>query len=80
METNTINGKVYKTEFWERTKTHKKFANKGFVADSVQEGLYGDKAYKKDSTWVYFDNNGDTLKLEYYKNDSLIATEQQKTK
>jgi len=74
MMTNTINGKVYKTEFWERTATHKKFANKRFVADSAQEALYGDKAYKKDSDWVYFDNNGDTLKVEYYKDDSLIAT------
>jgi hypothetical protein len=36
--------------------------------------LYGDKAYKKDSDWVYFDNNGDTLKVEYYKDDSLIGT------
>lgn len=76
MMTNTINGKVYKIEFWERTATHKKFADKRFIADSAQEALYGDKAYKKDSTWVYFDNNGDTLKLEYYKNDSLIATKQ----
>jgi hypothetical protein len=74
MMTNTINGKVYKTEFWERTATHKKFANKRFVADSAQESLYGDKAYKKDSDWVYFDDNGDTLKVEYYKDDSLIAT------
>jgi len=78
METNTINGKVYKTEFWERTATHKKFADKRFIADSAQEALYGDKAYKKDSTWIYFDNNGDTLKLEYYKDDSLIATKQLK--
>ena len=76
MMTNTINGKVYKTEFWERTSTHKKFADKRFIADSTQEAMYGHKAYKKDSTWVYFDNNGDTSKLEYYKNDSLIATKQ----
>jgi hypothetical protein len=74
MMTNTNNGKVYKTEFWERTATHKKFANKRFVADSAKEALYGDKAYKKDSDWVYSDNNGDTLKVEYYKDDSLIAT------
>lgn len=76
MMTNTIQGKVYKTEFWERSRTHKKFAYKRFVADSSQEAMYGDKAYKRDSTWVYFDNNGDTLKLEYYKNDSLIAIKQ----
>jgi len=78
MMTNTIQGKVYKTEFWERSRTHKKFAYKRFVADSSQEAMYGAKAYKKDSTWVYFDNNGDTLKLEYYKNDSLIGTKQLK--
>src|SRR5665647_320643 len=67
MMTNTINGKVYKMETWEKTSTHKKFADKLFVADSAQEAMYGDKAYKKDSTWIYFDDNGDTLKLEYYK-------------
>lgn len=78
MTTNTINGKVYKTEFWERTATHKKFAYKRFVADSAQESIYGDKVYKKDSTWIYFDNAGDTLRIEYYKNDSLIATKQLK--
>jgi hypothetical protein len=76
MEGNTINGKAYKTEFREWTSTHRKFAYKYFVADSAQEATYGDKAYKRDSTWIYFDNNGDTLKLEYYKNDSLIATKQ----
>ncbi|HVA98668.1 MAG TPA: hypothetical protein VNG53_07205 [Bacteroidia bacterium] len=80
METNTINGKVYKTEFWERTSTHVKFADKRFIADSAQEAMYGDKAFKKDSFWVYFDSNGDTLKLEYYKNDSLIETKQLKSK
>ncbi|HVY73493.1 MAG TPA: hypothetical protein VG890_01605 [Puia sp.] len=78
MSTNTINGKIYKTEFWERTATHKKFAYKQFVADSAREVLYGYKAYIKDSIWVYFDDNGDTLKLEYYRNDSLIGTKQLK--
>ena len=74
--TSTIGGKVYKTEFWIRTRTHNKFVDKRFVADSSQEVLFGDKAYKKDSDWVYFDDDGDTLKIEYYKNDSLISTQQ----
>ena len=74
METNTINGKVYKTEFWIKTATHNKFVDKRFIADSSQEAELGDKAYKKDSDWVYFGDHGDTLKIEYYKNDSLIST------
>lgn len=76
METNTIDGKVYKTEFWIKTATHNKFADKRFIADSSQEAMFGDKAYKKDSDWVYFDDHGDTLKIEYYKNDTLISTKQ----
>ncbi len=76
MMTNKINGKVYKTEFWERTATHRRFAYKRFIADSSQEAIYGGKAYKKDSIGVYFDNSGDTSKLEYYKNDSLIVTKE----
>ncbi len=27
---------------------------------------------KKDSTWVYFNKKGDTIKTETYKNDTLI--------
>src|SRR3954463_12283562 len=30
--TNTINGKVYVTEFWKKTSTHKNFAIKRFIA------------------------------------------------
>lgn len=76
----TSNGRVYKLETWERTSDHKKFAHKYFVADSAQVALYGDKEYKKDSIWVYFDTNGDTLKLDYYKDNSLIMTKQLKEK
>lgn len=72
----TTNGKIYKSEFWERTLSHKKFVYKHFVADSAQEATFGDKAYKKDSTWIYFDINGDTSKLEYYKYDTLMLTKQ----
>jgi hypothetical protein len=71
---NYYNQRVYKLETWEITATHEKFADKYFVADSIQEEKYGDKAYKRDSIWVYYDNKGDTIKLEYYKDDSLILT------
>ncbi|MBI0400567.1 hypothetical protein [Cyclobacterium marinum] len=30
--------------------------------------------FKRDSIWVYFDKNGDTLKTEHYENDKLIKT------
>ena len=33
-----------------------------------------DDRFKKDSTWIYFDKDGDTLKTETYKDDQLIIT------
>jgi hypothetical protein len=74
-ETRMIHGKVYINEYWENTSSKKKIIYKRFIADSAQEAKYASQSYKKDSTWVYFDDNGDTLKLENYKDDSLISTQ-----
>jgi len=32
----------------------------------------GDKAFKKDSLWVYLGQNGDTMRVERYKNDCFL--------
>ena len=32
----------------------------------------------KDSLWIYFDKNGDTLKTEFYKENQLIKTKEYK--
>ena len=37
-----------------------------------------DEGFKKDSTWVYFNKKGDTIKTETYKDDKIIATKSYK--
>lgn len=76
-----VNGKVYITEDWaKRRNGGRREVEKHFVADSAEERLYGEKTYKKDSTWIYFNDKGDTAKIEYYKNDTLLFTKQHKEK
>ena len=48
------------------------YVDKYFTADSIDERTLGEGAFKKDSTWIYLDETGDTLKVEKYKDDSLI--------
>ena len=67
------NGMIYKTEYWDSTATGIRFANKIYVADSSDASNRGEAAYKKDSIWVYLNRYGDTIKLEYYKNDTLLS-------
>ena len=38
------------------------------------------KDYRKDSTWVYLNKKGDTIKTERYRNDTLINTKEFKEK
>jgi hypothetical protein len=77
---NHKDGKVYITETWANRSNYIRTLEKHFTADSIQERTYGEKSYKKDSSWIYFESNGDTIKIEYYKNDNLISTKQFKTK
>jgi hypothetical protein len=68
------NGKVYKEEYWYYTSDYKqKYADMFFVADSLDEATNGDKAFKKDSTWIFLSKNGDTLKIEKYKDGQLLS-------
>lgn len=71
------NGKIYKSENWYYTSNHRqKYVNMYFVADSSDEKTNGDNAFKKDSTWIYFTNTGDTLKVEKYKEGRLVFSKQ----
>lgn len=57
---NSKNGKITKIETWDYT--NGKTAIKKFWKN---ENI-------KDSLWIYFDKNGDTLKTEIYKNNQLL--------
>ena len=67
------NGKIYRTEEWYMTSTSKLFVIKRFVASAEEELYLKEKAYKKDSLWIYFDDKGDTISVEQYAKDSLIS-------
>ena len=74
---NPGNGKIYKTESWYYTSNYEqKYVDMYFIADSLDETKNGENAYKKDSTWTYFTNKGDTLKVEKYKAGQLISATQ----
>lgn len=70
---NPKGGTTIKTETWNY--------NSGQVAvikhwklDTENWTSYDDNQYKRDSIWVYYDKNGDTLKAEKYRNDTLIES------
>jgi hypothetical protein len=67
------NGYVHKFEDWDYYgggRAAKKYWKR--PDDGVS---YADDAgFKKDSTWVYFARNGDTTRIETYRDDSLIKT------
>lgn len=73
-------GKAYITETWTNRNSLKRTIEKHYVADSAQDTNYPNQPYVKDSTWIYFNDNGDTLKVEYYRNDKLISTKFYKEK
>ncbi len=77
---NYQKGKVYIGETWVNRFTQKKVLEKSFIADSAEESIYGEQAYKKEGAWVYFNDTGDTLKVESYRNDTLFSTKQYTTK
>ncbi len=68
-------GEVHKTEHWEYSWGwgDMKYVNKKFICDSAEFAVSGERSkFKKDSTWIYFKKNGDTLKIEKYKNGNLV--------
>lgn len=69
------NGKVYKTENWYYPSNQQKYVDMYFVADSLENEINGENAFKKDSTWIYFTKTGDTLKIEKYEEGELIFSQ-----
>lgn len=65
------NGKTYRIEIFVFRKNHQTSAIKIWSAKG-NEVFIPDELYKKDSIWVYFNQEGDTIKKEIYRNDSLI--------
>ena len=65
------NGVTIKSETW-NYRSGQTAIIKFWKLDTESGISSNEKDYKKDSLWVYFDKNGDTLKIEKYKNDQLI--------
>jgi amino acid transporter len=68
---NPKNGITIKTEVWDYSPGQTAVI-KYWKLNT--ENYYNDNQFKKDSIWVYFHKNGDTLKIEKYKNDELIES------
>lgn len=65
------NGITIKTETWIYN-SGQTAIRKFWKLDTENRSKYDEGEFTKDSTWVYFDKKGDTLKTETYKNDQLI--------
>jgi heme/copper-type cytochrome/quinol oxidase subunit 2 len=70
---NPLNGFITKEEEWNYP-GGKMAIRKYFKLNSEQYQDVNDSRYVKDSTWTYWDKNGDTIKIEWYKNGKLIKT------
>ena len=68
---NPRNGITIKSETWNYN-SGQTAIRKFWKLDTENWSIYDDSEYKKDSTWIYFNKEGDTLKIEKYKNDQLI--------
>ena len=76
-----IDGKIYKSESWYYTSDYRqKYVDMYFIADSLDEKVNGENAFKKDSTWTYFTKTGDTLKVEKYQAGQIISVKQYEQK
>ena len=67
------NGYTIKNEEWNYP-DGKHAVTKYFRLNSEKYERAPESAFKRDSTWVYFDKTGDTTKMEWYKNGRLIRT------
>ncbi|MCC5916866.1 MAG: hypothetical protein JJU02_06005 [Cryomorphaceae bacterium] len=70
-------GKTLKTETW-IYQPGQIAAIKYWTLDKENWTESEEKEFKRDSTWVYFDKHGDTLRTETYQNDLLIKTTENK--
>jgi hypothetical protein len=64
-------GYTIKTEEWDYP-SGKPAVTKYFKLNSEEYESAQEPAFQKDSLWVYFNEAGDTTKLEWYKNGRLI--------
>jgi hypothetical protein len=70
----TKNGTTIKSEEW--VYNNGKLAIRKYWKINIANynGNGDDDSFKKDSTWIYLEKNGDTLKTETYKDNQLIIT------
>jgi len=66
-------GYTIKNEEWNYP-DGKHAVTKYFKLNSEKYEQAPESAFKRDSTWVYFDKRGDTTKMEWYKNGRLVKT------
>jgi|TARA_B110000027_G_C16092247_1_gene289025 hypothetical protein len=74
---NPKNGITIKTETWNYN-SGKTSVRKFWKINTENYSGYEENEYKKDSIWIYYNKNGDTLKIEKYKNDKLIEIKETK--
>lgn len=68
------NGETIKSETW--VYNNGKLAIRKYWKINIENynGNGDDDSFKKDSTWIYLKKDGDTLKIETYKDNQLIET------
>lgn len=68
------NGVTIKDEEWFYTVNHKMAIHKFFKLNREDYTSVNDSLFRKDSVWVYLSPQGDTTKLEQYKNGVMVST------
>lgn len=69
---NSKNGITIKKEDWNYNSGKTAIIKYWKINIENYMGNPDDDRFKKDSTWIYFEKDGDTLKTETYKDDQLI--------
>lgn len=70
---NPENGYVRKFEDWNYY-SGGRAAKKYWKRPDDGASYADDSGFEKDSTWVFFNKNGDTIKTETYRDDRLVKT------
>lgn len=71
---NSKNGFTIKDETWNFNNGNTAIIKYWKINIENYRGNGDDDRFIKDSTWIYFKKNGDTLKTETYKDNQLIKT------
>ena len=74
---NPKNGITIKSESWIYN-SGQTAITKFWRLETENYSGYNDSEFKKDSIWVYYDNSGDTIRIEKYENDKLIERKESK--